>query len=68
MPTMIAGCEMYVRYACAAHRRAQCECTFEAGEIVAVIVGIRGNPKDVDFFRRVYCNNEISGNSPYSVH
>ena len=27
--------EWYVRFACAARRRAQCECTFEVCEIVA---------------------------------
>ena len=33
---LMSNSEWYVRYACAARRRARCECTFQAGEIVAV--------------------------------
>ena len=32
---LLSNCEWYIRYACAARRRARCECTTEAGEIVA---------------------------------
>ena len=33
---LLSNSEWYIRYACAARRRARSECTFEAGEIVAV--------------------------------
>ena len=38
MTRLLSNSERYIRYACAARQRTRCECIFEAGEIVAVLL------------------------------
>ena len=67
---LLSNSEWYIRYACAARRRARCECPFEAGEIVAVNLaltrpvwiypeGLSRPDAPTSKRRRLYCINYL---------